>query len=137
MSTNAIRGTLESRVAAFAAAQSPALRVAYENVAFTPANGETYLRANMVPAATLSADLAGAHRGYIGIFQVTVVRPKGQGAGPALALAAALDAYFPVNGRYGTNPVVQIVRPASAAPAIVEDDTYNLPVSIWYRADTI
>ena len=137
MSTNAVRATLEARVAAFAAAQSPALRVAYENVAFVPTNGETYLRTAMLPATTLSDDLAGAHRGYVGLLQVTIVCPKGQGAGRALAIAAALESYFPVNGRYGTAPVVQITRPASVGPAVVEDNTHNVPVSIWYRADTI
>ncbi|QQP96547.1 DUF4128 domain-containing protein [Lysobacter enzymogenes] len=138
MSTKAVRSILEARLASWAAARSPALRVAYENTPFTPAAGETYLRAFLLPADTLSADLAGAHRGYRGVFQVSIVRPINGGPGPSLDIAAELNQQFPVNGRYTSGAVtVQVLTPASAAPALADESSYTVPVSFQYRADVI
>ena len=138
MSTKAIRAALESRLATWAAARSPALRVTYENVPFSPASGETYLAAYMLPANTATEDLEGTHRGYRGVFQVSIIAPINVGPGAADGIAAELDALFPVNGRYTSGGVtVQIVSAASVAVAIPDPDRYTAPVSITYRADTI
>lgn len=138
MSTKAVKTILESRLSSWAAARTPVLRIAYENAAFTPAAGETYLRANLLPAETESLDLEGQHRGYRGVFQVSIARPVNGGAGPVLDIAAELNALFPVNGRYTSGAVtVQIITPASAAPALQDESTYTVPVSFQYRADTI
>lgn len=51
MSHKIIRSLLEARLKAWAAARTPALRIAYQNVAFTPSNNEIYLRAFLIPAA--------------------------------------------------------------------------------------
>ena len=138
MSTKAIRAALEGRLATWAAARSPALRVSYENVPFTPTAGETYLAAYMLPATTRSQDLAGDHRGYGGVFQVNVTSPINVGPGAADGIAAELDTLFPVNGRYTSGGVtVQIIGPASVGPAPQDPERYSEPVSITYRADTI
>ena len=138
MSTNAVRAILEGRLATWAAGQSPALRVAFENVPFTPASGETYLAAYTLPADTRSQDLKGDHRAYVGVFQVSVVAPKGAGSGGALAIANNLNSLFPVNGRYTASGfTVQVMSPASAAQGIPSDNSYTVPVSFRYRADTI
>lgn len=138
MSTEAVRAALEGRLATWAAARSPALRIAYQNVPFTPNGGETYLRPVLLPAPTISDDLAGAHRGYVGVLQVSIVGPPNIGMGAALGIAAELDALFPVNGRYTASGVTtQVIGPASAGPVIQEPDQFNLPVSIQYRADTL
>ncbi len=138
MSTEAVRAILEGRLATWAAGRSTPLRVAYENVPFTPAAGETYLQAFLLPGPTLSQDLKGDHRGYVGVFQVTIVRPAGTGRGPALSIAAELNTLFPVNGRYTSGSVtVQVITPASAGPGIAEAERFAIPVSFQYRADTI
>lgn len=138
MSTEAVRSILETRLSSWAATRVPALRVAYENVPFTPAAGETYLRAYLLPAKTESLDLQGVHRGYRGVFQVTVVRPNGAGRGPALGIAAELNTLFPMNGRYTSGSVtVQVITPASVGPGIQEPSEFAVPVSFEYRADTI
>ena len=138
MSTKAIRAALEGRLSTWAAARSPVLRVAYENVLFDPASGETYLAAFLLPAPTRSQDLAGAHRGYRGVFQVNVVSPINVGSGAADGIAAELDALFPVDGRYTSGGVtVQIIGAASVGPAMPDPESYSVPVSITYRADTI
>lgn len=138
MSTEACRAILESRLATWAAARAPALRVAYQNAPFTPNAGETYLRSYLLPAQTTAEDLAGALRTYRGVFQVSVVRPPNGGSGPALSIAAELNNLFPVNGRYTSGAVtVQVITPASAGPGQQEDNTYVVPVSFEYRADVI
>jgi hypothetical protein len=134
----AVRIALESRLSAWAAARSTPLTVTWENVPADPAQGTTYLRAFLLPALTRSEDLAGAHRAFAGVFQVSIVAPIATGPGAAVGIADEIAAHFPLNGRYTSGSVtVQIVQPASIAPALVEPDAYVVPVSIAYRADTI
>lgn len=138
MSTNTVRAILEGSLATWAATQTPPLRVAYQNVPFTPVNGETYLAAFTLPADTRSQDLKGDHRAYVGVFQVSVVAPKGVGSGGALTIANNLNTLFPVNGRYASGGfTVQVMSPASAAQGIPSDNSYTVPVSFRYRADVI
>lgn len=136
MSHATVRAILEARLNTWAATRP--VRVAWENVPFSPAQGETYLRAFMLPAETVSQDLKGDHRRFLGIFQVSIVTPINAGPGAALALVDALNTHFPMNGRYTSGSVtVQIVGPASPAPAIQEESHFIIPVSIRYRCDTI
>lgn len=135
MSNRLIRQLYEQRLATWAATKS--LPIAWQNVPFTAPSG-TYLRAFLLPADTDSQDLAGAHRAYTGVFQVSIVAPAGQGSVVAETLAAELDALFPNNlllssGAFGA----QIVSPCSTGPAIQDDTRYTLPVWFRYRADTI
>jgi hypothetical protein len=131
-----VRAILEGRLNTWAT--GTALRVAWENVPFSPAQGETYVRAFMLPAETVSQDLKGDHRRYLGVFQVSIVTPINSGPGAALALVDSLNTQFPMNGRYTSGAVtVQIVGPASPAPAIQEESNFVIPVSIRYRCDTI
>lgn len=137
MSQHIIRAALESRLAAWAAAQVPPLRVAYENATFQPPDGQDYLRAFLIPAATQSGDMAGKHREWRGVFQVTAVTQPGRGSGRAGQILAELDSVFPVNlsiVREGLR-----VRVQSPANALTPDDTgiaYELPISIGYQAQT-
>lgn len=138
MSKKAIRALLDGRLATWAAAHSPVLPVAFENVFFTrPALGTTYLRAFMLPNPTDSADVQGVHRHYYGIYQVSIVAPLNGGPGAAETIAGELAALFPTNLRLTSTLTVQVMTPASDAPAIVEPDAYVVPVSFSYRADTI
>jgi hypothetical protein len=138
VSHDTVRAVLESRLDTWAAARSPALQVTWKNVPADPVNGATYLRAFLLQAPTRSEDLAGAHRAYLGVFQVSIVLPINGGTGAGLDIADELEALFPVNGRYTSGSVtVQIVSPASPGPGIDEPDAYVIPVSIPYRADTI
>lgn len=137
MSDALIRTAFESRLATWAAAQTPAIQVAYENVNFTPPAGR-YLRCFILPADTQSDTLDGLHRKRMGIFQVDLCMPTGTGPGPAVALAASLDAAFPL-----TAPMTQstlkifLLSPMSPSAAIQQPDHYVVPVSCAYRADTV
>lgn len=137
MSAKRIRAIYEGRLKTWADARSPALRVAYENVPFTPASGETYLKAYLLPAKTDAPDLAGTVTTYRGVFQVSVVVPINKGAGAALGIADELVALFVVNARLTASGfTAQQISPCSVAPALQDETNYTVPVSFQYRADT-
>ncbi|SEE13945.1 phage tail terminator-like protein [Pseudomonas coleopterorum] len=133
-----IRKIYEARLQAWAAARVPALRIAYQGDKFEPQAGETYLAAFTLPASVDSQDLQGAHRLYLGIFQVSIVTPAGKGAGSAEAIADELAALFPLNLRLTRDGMtVMVYTPVEPGPGISEDATYTVPVSFRYRSDTI
>jgi hypothetical protein len=136
LSDKAIRSALETILSTWAAGRVPALRVAWDNVPFTTATGETYLRAYMLPAATISTSFGGADHDYRGIFQVTVAAPVDSGSGVALGIAEEVIALYPNNLITATTPPVQIVKPPSIATAMVDGVSFVVPVSITYRAFT-
>lgn len=137
MSHKIIRSLLEGRLKTWAAARIPALRVAYQNVEFTPTPSETYLRAFLLPAGTNSNDLAGVHRLYTGLFQVTIITPAGGGTGAAEGLADELAALYPLNDQLTKAGFsVQVMTPVNPGPEQQEDTAFALPVSFQYRADT-
>ena len=138
MSNASVRAALESRLANWAAARSPALTVVWQNVPANPAQGQTYLRAFLLPADTQSEDLEGLHRARLGVFQVSIVLPINVGPGAADGIADELNTLFPVNGRYTAGSVTtQIITPASPSSGFQDEATFIVPVSIGYRADTI
>ncbi len=130
-----IRKAIETTLNTWAGTQS--LSVAWENRAFTPTNGTTYLRAFMLPIATLSQDLGREHRRYGGVFQVSVCLPIGTGPGSGEAIVSALATLFdPATPLTEGGVTIYILEPVSAAPAILEPDRYVIPCSLTYRADT-
>lgn len=138
MSEKEIRAAYEGRLAAWAAARSPSLRISYENVPFTPANGETYLKAFLLPGDTTSDDLAGDHEAHRGVFQVSVVSPTNIGSGVANGIAKEIAAQFYTNLRLTVSGVtVQQITPCRVAAALQGDSDYTVPVSFSYRADLI
>lgn len=138
MSQKIIRAIYEARLATWAAARVPALTASYENTPADPAEGATHLRASLLPADTDSQDLAGAHRVFRGVFQVSVYAPINTGPGAATGIADELAALFVYNARLTSGAItVQQVTPASIAPALQVENHYVLPVSFGYRADTI
>lgn len=135
MSRALIRAALESRVATWAAARVPSLPIAWENAKAAPAL--PYLRVNLLAATTDVPDLAGVARTYRGLLQVTVVAAIDTGPGAADGIVGELEALFPANLSLASGGItVRTVGAASAAPALQDDTSYRIPVSIPYRADT-
>lgn len=136
MSQRLIRKLFEQRLIAWAAARSPALPIAFENVPFDPAGKDTYLKAFLLPARSQALTLDGPNRTYLGLFQVSIVTKAGIGAVAAENIAAELEAQFPVQLRMTSGAfAVQVIEPMSAATAIIDGATLILPVSCNYRAD--
>lgn len=137
MSNKKCRQAIEARLATWAANRSPSLSVAYENAPFTAPTG-LYLQGFLLPADTGSQDLAGAHRRYSGLYQITVRAPLNAGPGAAEGVLDELAALFPLNLRVTvTGLTLQVTTPVTAGPAAQDADRYVLPVSFGYRADTI
>jgi hypothetical protein len=137
MSHRIIRSLFEARLATWAKARTPVLRIAYQNVSFTPAANETYLRAFAIPAGTDSNDLAGAHRLFTGLFQVTIVTPSNSGTGAGETLADQLAALYPLNDALTKDAItVLVMTPVEPGPEQQDDTTCELPVSFQYRCDT-
>lgn len=138
MSQAAIRAALEQRIEEWASGRPDALPIAWQNQAFSPDQGQTYLRVFVLPARTTAEDLAGVYRVYRGVLQISIVTPTGGGAGPAEAIAAEIESLFPVNLRLAAGGrFVQMMSPMSIATAIPEPDACTVPVSAEYRCDDI
>jgi hypothetical protein len=137
MSHRTIRQIYEARLAAWAAARAPVLRIAYEGVTFTPTADETYLKAYTMPAGTNSETLGGDHKAYTGVFQVSVVTPSATGTGKAEGIVDELAALFPLNGRYTkTGLTVMALTPVEPGPGIPDGNSWTVAASFQYRADT-
>lgn len=137
MSHNIIASIYEARLIAWAKALPVPLKVVVENEAYAPKDGETYLKAYTLPADTASNTLAGDHRLYTGVFQVSIVTPSGKYRGVAGALADQVAALFPLYERNTKGALTAVtMSPVDPGPGISEDATYTVPVSFLYRADT-
>jgi len=135
VSNRLIRSGLEQIVATWAAAKSPAIPVAYDNQVFTPPEGR-YLRVLFLPGQTTSEDLDGLQRTFVGVFQVSLYMPNGQGAGASHALEEELIALYPKETEIVSGGLrVRLTRPMSAAVSIPGTTHYHTPISCAYRAD--
>lgn len=135
MSTSIIRKAFETRVAAWAAAQTPPLQIAYENVKFAPPQG-IYLRAFLIESDTISSTIDRLHREYGGLFQVSVVGAPLGGIGPVQAVAEAIAALYPTNVALEQDGVkIWLEEPMSLGPTIMEADRAVKPVSCPYHCD--
>lgn len=137
MSHAIIASIYEAKLIAWSAARSERLKIVFENTAYTPVAGETYLRAFTIPGDTASNTLGGDHRLYTGVFQVNIISPAGDGKTKTNPIAAELSILFPLYARdtRGTVTVVTM-SPVDQGPGITGDSNYTVPVSFMYRADT-
>lgn len=135
MSHLTIRLLYQQRVTAWAADKS--LRVSYQGAEFIPAADETYLSCFALPAGTDTNSLAGDHRVYTGVFQISVVTPVGNGTGDAEGLVDELAELFPAYLRLKQGEFeVIVLTPVEPGPALTEDTTLSVSASFQYRADT-
>ncbi|WP_308920591.1 DUF4128 domain-containing protein [Janthinobacterium sp. J1-1] len=137
MSDAIIRAAIESRLAVWAKAQSPAIPIAYENMSFKPVTGQCYLRGTLMPAGTLNPSLGGEHSRYHGFYQVDVYVPANGGTGPSSALTKAIEVLFKRPTTIpGSGLNVRINRTPSIGPGLPDDaGFYMVPVTIRYSAD--
>lgn len=137
MSHAIIASIYEAKLIAWNAARSDKLKIVFENTAYTPAAGETYLRAFTIPGETASNTLGGDHRLYTGVFQVSIIAPAGTGKTKTTPIVVELTALFPLYARDTKSSVTAVtMSPVDPGPGITGDSTYTVPVSFLYRADT-
>ena len=73
----------------------------------------------------------------MGLFQLSVHVPLGNGPSAAETLADELSALFPMALRLESGAFwVQITSPCSQYPGLTGDTHYMVPVRFKYRADT-
>lgn len=112
-------------------------QVVLENSVATLAPNQPYLKTYLFPAPARTNTLAGDHKCYLGVFQVTIAVPVGEGTGRVTSIIDELQALFPVDGRvsYGTNTVV-IMSPIETLMGESEGSSFLTPISFNYRSDT-
>lgn len=137
MSHAIISSIYEAKLIAWNAARSDKLKIVFENTAYTPTAGETYLRAFTIPGDTASNTLGGDHRLYTGVFQVSIIAPAGTGKAKTNPITSELVDLFPLYARHTKGAVTVVtMSPVDPGPGITGDSTYTVPVSFLYRADT-
>ena len=112
-----IRQELETKLAAFAAAQTPPLAVSYEGVPFTKPTGVPWLECFLVSASTVSTAMDASRNRERGSFVVNSWVPSGQGAAKVDALAAQIVSLYKVVPKTGN---VSIERPGNTSKILLD-----------------
>jgi hypothetical protein len=127
-----IRSEIESRLAAYAAAQTPKIPVAYENVGFTKPTTGCYLEIFMLNSTATSRDVGASGVRYKGMFQINCYAPLGAGMSTVDALADAVIQVYPVLPKVGT---VSVEAPLNASAGIPVDGFMCVPVTGRFRVE--
>lgn len=141
MSEDILVKLIETRLNDWAANQE--LPIAFEGVRFTPPTNANYARVKHLPATSTGEFMEGGHKLLTGLWQVSLVGPKGKGIGPLRTIALTLDDEFPQNLRLAQGSFsVSVTGPVSLGPTIEDPEgaktsSVMLPCSFPYRADVI
>ena len=132
---NDIRAALESQLAGTSGLPD----IAYENVAFEPTTGTSFLKVQYLPTVTRPAVRGlNPQLRYQGVFSVTVFAPEGQGPATADdyankvidAFAATTDISF-TNGDAET--IIVSIDYAERQQGMIDSPWYFVPINIgWY-----
>jgi hypothetical protein len=124
MSQATISAALSARLNTLAGYQ-----VQWENSPFTPPSG-VYLAESFLPAATLAVGISNASSDeYSGIYQVSVMAPKGATKGPPRVAADAVLALFPRGLQLTRSGITVTILRASMGPAVIDGDRYAVTLS--------
>lgn len=136
MSQARVRNLFQTAVAQYATSKS--LRVAYDNVQFTPTVSEIYLVCHLLPASTDTKSIGGDHKRFLGVFQITIVTPSGTATAKADEIASELQDIFTVYKRYTdyTGFTVIVMSPLNVPQGKVQNGGWIVPCYFNYRADT-
>lgn len=131
-----IREAFETRIAAFAAAQTPRLPIAWENSGYTPSPDRAFLQCAMLPATTQNPWMGVTSDRLVGIYQINVFGVQDEGPGPAEATADAIIALFPRGAMTQNGVTINIDYTPSRARGINDENGFFfIPVRIRYRED--
>ena len=133
-----IRAAFETRLAAFAAAQTPPLTVAWENSQFTPVSGEAWLYGSMHPAPTQNPTFGPKHDRLVGFYQINVYGIEDSGPADAEAVADAIIALFPRGSMSQNGTIINLDTTGSRAQGLNDvNGFFFIPVRIRYRQDVL
>jgi hypothetical protein len=131
MTQRTIRLEVEAKVKAWAAAQSPAIPIVYENVAFTKPDS-TFIELYIIPATTVNQTVSAARKTLTGLIQFNIYTKEGVGTKKSEDLAQALIDLFPVVPKTGT---VSIEQTGSIMNTLYEAQWLVTPVRFRYRQE--
>ena len=136
MSHARVRNLFQTALKAYA--DNKGLRVAFDNVQFTPTTNETYLVSHLMPASTNSGTLSGDHKAFVGVSQITIVSPSGRATSQSDEISLELQQEFTVYKRYidSTGFTVQVMSPLHTPEGKVQNGGWIVPCYFDYRADT-
>ncbi len=128
-----VRTEIETRLATWAAAQSPIMPVSYESVAFIKPTASAWLQIFFLDAINVNPDVAAERERETGVFQINICVPQNKGTKERDALVTALKSLFPVLPKTGT---VSIERPPAVSNGLNRTDGfYVTPLSFSYRQE--
>lgn len=135
MSNQIVAAFFEGRLKTWADAQVPPVPVAYENVAFTkPDDGTPWLESFLIPNLTMNNEVTGRRKTHLGLFQVNVWVPKGEGMGRGRALSNSIINLFPLLPKVGAVSVEE--TPSATRPLDGDSNWVIVPVLIKYRYES-
>lgn len=115
---------------------TPTLSTAYENAPFTPVNGTPYQRASMLYAIPEGEVLGCTRHREVGVFQVQLFYPTGDGNAAAHARAEAIRTTFARGSIFTHSSTNTLIRGTpSKSPGFIDGDRYVVTVSIPYEAE--
>lgn len=129
---DAIQAALDAKLATFATAQS--LSVAWQNIEFDPVAGSPWVRPSMLPGEPYQAALgeSGENR-CVGVYQVSVFYPAGNGSGTARAMVDTLITAFKRGTRLTYGGYTVEIKKAYPNPPLQEMQWYHIPVTIQWK----
>lgn len=134
MSALATRAALETALDAM----TPALETAWENAKFSPTPGSAYQRVAILLAPPVMMEMSHHWHREAGFMQVTLCYPLDAGAGAALTRAEAIRTTFHAGATFTASGVtVHVDGTPEIGPAMIEDDTYALPVRVRFYSHVL
>lgn len=129
MSQSKIRAALEAALASLA----PAIDTAWQNMPYKPVVDRPYQAAYLLPAEPNNYSMGDGSRQELGIFQVSLLYPPGQGTAAAGARAEMIATLFKRGASFTKGDVtVQIDRTPEIADGREDGDRWMVPVKIRY-----
>lgn len=129
MSIVTARTLLEGRLNAI----TPSLSTAWENVLFTPVANTPYQRVNLLVSDIKNPCINDKMYETTGFLQVMLCYPLATGAKNAYARAEMIQDSFCFGLQLTSGAVkVLIHKTPQIAPAIINGDRYEIPVSIYF-----
>lgn len=123
-----IRQALEKAVLAV----TPAIDTAFENTTFSPRAGEPYQQLHFLPAKPEAAVIDDSISEVLGVFQITLRYPAGEGVKNVLERARLYEKAFKVGVKLENE--VFITAPTSVNILGVDGDRYGVAVSIYFKS---
>lgn len=136
MSQAKVRNLFQKAVSDYATTKN--IRVAFDNVKFTPQANETYLVCHLIPSSAATETLSGDHKRFLGVFQITIVTASGTATAKSDEIASELQDIFTIYKRYtdSTNFTVTVMTPLNVPEGKVQNGGWIVPCYLNYRADT-